>query len=161
MKKLAVKEVLNKMKKEGAYIVYGGCFTLNNCGYRVYDNIGELLGFIDCRQFEKLKNDITVKARRFSSVEYIAAEIEEEPVDLYFLTPETVRRDIIDIIDIVDHKENKSGLHYVISREFTQEERDALKALARQYPDKIYIPASPDYYRYAPEIKHDYFIILD
>ena len=73
MKKLAVKEVLNKMKKEGAYIVYGDCFTLNS-GYRVYDHIGDLLGFIDCRQFEKLKNDITVKARHFSSVEYIPTE---------------------------------------------------------------------------------------
>ena len=159
MKKLAVKDVLNKMKKEGAYIVYSDYFTLN-AGYRVYNNNGELLGFIDYRQFEKLKNDITVKARPFSSVEYIAAEIEEEPEDLYFSTPETVRRDIIDINDVVNHKENKSGIRYVISREFTQEERDALKALVRQYPDKIYIPASPAYYRYAPEIKHDYFIIL-
>ena len=112
-------------------------------------------------QFEKLKNDITVKARRFSSVEYIAAEIQEEPEDLYFSTPETVRRDIIDIIDVVNHKENKTGIRYVISREFTQEERDALKALSRQYPDKIFIPASPAFYCYAPEIKHDYFIILD
>ena len=160
MKKLAVKEVLNKMKKEGAYIVYSDYFTLN-AGYRVYDNNGNMLGYIDYRQFEKLKNDITVKVRRFSSVEYIAAEIEEEPEDLYFSTPETVRRDIIDIIDVVNHKENKSGLRYVISREFTQEEREALKALARRNPDKMYIPASPAYYRYAPEIKHDYFIILD
>ena len=64
MKKLAVKEVLSKMKKEGAYIVYSEYFT-PNAGYRVYDNNGELLGFIDCSQFEKLKNDITVKARGF------------------------------------------------------------------------------------------------
>lgn len=160
MKKLAVKEVLNRMKKEGAYIVYSEYFTLN-AGYRVYDNNGDILGYIDYRQFEKLKNDITVKARGFSSVEYIAAEIEEEPEDLYFLTPETVRHDIIDINDVVNRKENKSGLRYVISREFTKEERDALKALERQHPDKMYIPESPAYYRYAPEIKHDYFIILD
>ena len=92
---------------------------------------------------------------------YESAEIGEEPEDLYFSTPETVRRDIIDIIEVVNHKENKSGLRYVISREFTQEERGALKALACQNPDKMYIPANPAYYRYAPEIKHDYFIILD
>ena len=160
MKKLAVKEVLNKMKKEGAYIVYSDYFTLN-AGYRVYDKNGDLMGYIDYRQFEKLKNDITVKARQFSSVEYIATEIEEEPEDLYFSTPETVRHDIIDIIDDVNRKENKSGLRYVISREFTQEERNALKDLASRNPDKMYIPAKPAYYRYAPEIKHDYFIILD
>ena len=160
MKKLAVKEVLNKMKKEGAYIVYSDYFTLN-AGYRVYDNNGDMLGYIDYRQFDKLKNDITVKVSHFTSVEYIAAEIEEEPEDLYFSTPETVRRDIIDIIDVVNYKENKTALRYVISREFTQEERDALKALARQNPDKIYIPTSPAYNHFAPEIKRDYFIILD
>ena len=160
MKKLAVKEVLSKMKKEGAYIVYSDYFTLN-AGYRVYDNNGVLMGYIDYRQFEKLKSDITVKARHFSSVEYIAAEIEEEPKDLYFSTPETVRRDIIDINDIVNHKDNKTGLRYVINREFTTEERDALKVLARRNPDKMYIPTTSAYYRYAPEIKHDYFIILD
>lgn len=159
MKKLAAKEVLNKMKKDGAYIVYSDYFTLN-AGYRVYDNNGDLMGYIDYRQFENLKNDITVKARRYSSVEYIAADI-EEPEDLYFSTPETVRRDIIDIIDVVNRKENKRGVRYVIGREFTQEERDALKALARRNPDKMYIPVTPGYNRYAPEIKHDYFIILD